>query len=82
MGNTVLWKPSTTAKPAAHFIMALLQEAGLPNGVINLVYGDGAQIAQQALSDRAFAGLHFTGSSRVAFRRQVQRASPIDQRYE
>ncbi len=65
MGNTVLWKPSTTAKPAAHFIMALLQEAGLPDGVINLVYGDGAQVAQQALSDRAFAGLHFTGSTHV-----------------
>ena len=65
MGNTVLWKPSTTAKPAAHFIMALLREAGLPDGVINLVYGGGAKISQQALSDRTFAGLHFTGSTNV-----------------
>lgn len=65
MGNTVIWKPSTTAKLAAHLIMEILREAGLPDGVINLVYGDPAEIAQLALADPALAGLHFTGSSAV-----------------
>lgn len=65
MGNTVIWKPSATAKLAAHFIMQILREAGLPDGVINLVYGDPAEIAQLALADPALAGVHFTGSTSV-----------------
>jgi 1-pyrroline-5-carboxylate dehydrogenase len=65
MGNTVVWKPAGTAKLAAHLIMQLLQEAGLPDGVINLVYGDGAEVATIALSDDRLAGVHFTGSTAV-----------------
>lgn len=65
MGNTVVWKPSANAKYSAHFTMALLREAGLPDGVINLVYGDGAAIAAQLLADPDLAGVHFTGSTEV-----------------
>ncbi|WP_296392634.1 L-glutamate gamma-semialdehyde dehydrogenase [Reyranella sp.] len=65
MGNTVIWKPSANAKYSAHFTMALLREAGLPDGVINLVYGDGAAIAAQMLADPDLAGVHFTGSTEV-----------------
>lgn len=65
MGNVVVWKPSTTAKYSAHFVMALLREAGLPDGVINLVYGDGAEIARQLLAEPDLAGVHFTGSTAV-----------------
>jgi 1-pyrroline-5-carboxylate dehydrogenase len=65
MGNTVVWKPSTTAKYSAHFVMALLQEAGLPDGVINLIYGDGAAVSAQILADPELAGIHFTGSTEV-----------------
>lgn len=65
MGNVVVWKPSATAKYSAHFVMALLREAGLPDGVINLVYGDGADIAHQLLAKPDLAGVHFTGSTAV-----------------
>lgn len=65
MGNTVLWKPSTTAKYSAHFVMALLREAGLPDGVINLVYGDPTEVSGVALADPDLAGIHFTGSTAV-----------------
>ena len=65
MGNTVLWKPSATAKYSAYLIMRLLQEAGLPDGVINLVYGDAAEISAAALSHSDLAGVHFTGSTAV-----------------
>jgi 1-pyrroline-5-carboxylate dehydrogenase len=65
MGNTVVWKPSAHSMLAAHYVMQLLREAGLPDGVINLVYGDAAQLAAQALGDRALAGVHFTGSTAV-----------------
>jgi 1-pyrroline-5-carboxylate dehydrogenase len=65
MGNTVLWKPSATAKYSAYLIMRLLQEAGLPDGVINLVYGDAAEISAAALSHADLAGVHFTGSTSV-----------------
>jgi 1-pyrroline-5-carboxylate dehydrogenase len=65
MGNTVLWKPSATAKYSAYLIMRLLQEAGLPDGVINLVYGDAAEISATALSHSDLAGVHFTGSTSV-----------------
>ncbi|MEZ0168070.1 L-glutamate gamma-semialdehyde dehydrogenase [Microvirga sp. TS319] len=65
MGNTVVWKPAATAMYSAHFVMELLREAGLPDGVINLVYGDGAEIANVVLSSPHLAGVHFTGSTGV-----------------
>jgi 1-pyrroline-5-carboxylate dehydrogenase len=65
MGNTVVWKPASTAAYSAHFIMRLLQEAGLPDGVINLVYGSGAEIGDAALASEYLAGVHFTGSTGV-----------------
>lgn len=65
MGNTVLWKPAETQAFAAHFLMQLFLEAGLPPGVINLVYGDGATIGEQVLSHPDLAGVHFTGSTAV-----------------
>jgi 1-pyrroline-5-carboxylate dehydrogenase len=65
LGNTVVWKPSATAKYSAHFVMEILREAGLPPGVINLVYGDGAKIADMCLSHTDLAGVHFTGSTAV-----------------
>ena len=63
MGNTVVWKPSPTQQLAAHYTMRLLEEAGLPPGVVNMVTGDGAAVSEVALADRFFAGLHFTGST-------------------
>jgi 1-pyrroline-5-carboxylate dehydrogenase len=65
MGNTVIWKPASTAAYSAHFLMRLLQEAGLPEGVINLVYGSGAEIGDAALASEHLAGVHFTGSTGV-----------------
>ena len=65
MGNTVIWKPASTAAYSAHFVMRLLQEAGLPDGVINLVYGHGATIGDPALASPDLAGVHFTGSTGV-----------------
>ncbi len=64
-GNTVVWKPATTSTLSAHYLMQLLTEAGLPDGVINLVYGSGAQIGSQMLQQRNLAGIHFTGSTSV-----------------
>ncbi|MEU3272510.1 L-glutamate gamma-semialdehyde dehydrogenase [Saccharomonospora sp. NPDC006951] len=63
MGNTVLWKPAQTQMLAAHFTMRLLEEAGLPPGVINLLPGDGLAVSEVALADPALAGIHFTGST-------------------
>jgi 1-pyrroline-5-carboxylate dehydrogenase len=65
MGNTVVWKPAPTQQFAAHFIMGLLEEAGLPPGVITMVTGDGAAVSDVALADRDLAGIHFTGSTAV-----------------
>jgi 1-pyrroline-5-carboxylate dehydrogenase len=62
MGNTVIWKPSPTQTLAAYYTMRLLEEAGLPPGVINLLTGDGREISEVLLADRALAGIHFTGS--------------------
>src|SRR5204863_88674 len=61
MGNTVLWKPASTAAYSAHFVMQILRAAGLPDGVINLVYGSGADIGDAALASPDLAGIHFTG---------------------
>ena len=65
MGNTVVWKPSKTAVYAAHLVMTILQEAGLPDGVMNLVYVSGPDASDVVLNDENFAGIHFTGSTRV-----------------
>jgi 1-pyrroline-5-carboxylate dehydrogenase len=64
-GNTVLWKPASTAVYSAHFLMQLFREAGLPDGVINLVTGSGADIGNPVLAHRNLAGIHFTGSTKV-----------------
>jgi 1-pyrroline-5-carboxylate dehydrogenase len=64
-GNTVVWKPASTAVYSAHFLMKLFREAGLPDGVINLVTGNGADIGDPVLASKHFAGIHFTGSTRV-----------------
>jgi 1-pyrroline-5-carboxylate dehydrogenase len=63
MGNTVLWKPSPTQQLAAHYTMRLLEAAGLPPGVINMVTGDGRAVSDVALVHPDLAGIHFTGSS-------------------
>jgi 1-pyrroline-5-carboxylate dehydrogenase len=65
MGNTVVWKPSPTQQLAAHYTMRLLEAAGLPPGVINLVTGDGAAVSEVALTDPDLGGIHFTGSTRT-----------------
>ena len=62
MGNVVLWKPSGKQALAAHYTMQVLEEAGLPPGVINLLHSSGRTTADIATSHRSFAGLHFTGS--------------------
>jgi 1-pyrroline-5-carboxylate dehydrogenase len=65
MGNTVVWKPASSAMFSAHFLMQLLEEAGLPPGVINFVAGDAAMVSNVVLSHRDLAGVHFTGSTEV-----------------
>jgi len=65
MGNTVLWKPASSAVLSAYYIMRLLQHAGLPPGVINFLPGDPVEISGVALDAPALAGVHFTGSTPV-----------------
>ncbi|XVV07829.1 L-glutamate gamma-semialdehyde dehydrogenase [Actinosynnema sp. CA-248983] len=65
MGNVVLWKPSPTQSFAAHLTMRLLEEAGMPPGVINLLPGDGLAVSEVALADPDLAGIHFTGSTKT-----------------
>jgi|SRR4051812_4690282 1-pyrroline-5-carboxylate dehydrogenase len=65
MGNTVLLKPASTAIYSAYFMMKLLEEAGLPPGVINLVAGSGAEVGDPVLAHPDLAGIHFTGSTAV-----------------
>ena len=65
MGNTVVWKPASTAVYAAYWLMRLFEEAGLPDGVINLVPGSGAQIGEPAMNHPDLGGVHFTGSTEV-----------------
>jgi 1-pyrroline-5-carboxylate dehydrogenase len=65
MGNTVVWKPAPTQQFAAHFLMRLLEEAGLPPGVINMLPGDGIPVSEVALASPDLAGIHFTGSTPV-----------------
>jgi len=63
MGNVVLWKPSRTQQLSAHYLMRLLEAAGLPPGVINMVTGDGRTVSRVALAHEDLAGIHFTGST-------------------
>ncbi|WP_441249781.1 L-glutamate gamma-semialdehyde dehydrogenase [Kitasatospora sp. McL0602] len=63
MGNVVLWKPSPTQQYSAHLLMQLLEAAGLPKGVINMVTGDGLAVSEVALKHPSLAGIHFTGST-------------------
>jgi 1-pyrroline-5-carboxylate dehydrogenase len=65
MGNVVLWKPASTSMLSAYYVMRLFQEAGLPDGVINLLPGSGSAIGGVALASRDLAGIHFTGSTGV-----------------
>jgi 1-pyrroline-5-carboxylate dehydrogenase len=61
-GNTVVWKPSEKQILSAHYLMEVFREAGLPDGVINLVHGDGALVSRVCFEDPDFGGLHFTGN--------------------
>jgi 1-pyrroline-5-carboxylate dehydrogenase len=63
MGNTVIWKPSPTQQLAAHLTMQLLEEAGMPPGVINMLPGDGLEVSRVLLAHPDLAGIHFTGST-------------------
>lgn len=65
MGNTVVWKPASTQALSAWYTLRILEEAGLPPGVINLVFGGGAEIGGAALASPDLAGVHFTGSTGV-----------------
>ncbi|MDQ3697455.1 MAG: aldehyde dehydrogenase family protein, partial [Gemmatimonadota bacterium] len=65
MGNTVIWKPASSAMLSAWYVMKILEDAGLPPGVINFVPGDAAAISDAALAHPELAGLHFTGSTGV-----------------
>ncbi len=65
MGNTVVWKPSETQVYSAHFLMKLFKEAGLPDGVINMVIADGPVAGEVCFNHPDFAGIHFTGSTKT-----------------
>ena len=80
MGNVVVWKPASTAMLSAWYLMRLFEEAGLPAGVINLVYGSGAAIGDAALASRELAGIHFTGSTPV-FQRMWRTVGENIERY-
>jgi 1-pyrroline-5-carboxylate dehydrogenase len=65
MGNTVVWKPATTAVLSGYYLMQIFKEAGLPDGVINFVPGKGAMIGDIVLKHQHLGGIHFTGSTKV-----------------
>jgi len=65
MGNVVLWKPASSAVYAPYFLMKILKEAGLPDGVINFIPGRGSMVGDIVLKSEHFAGVHFTGSTAV-----------------
>lgn len=65
MGNVVVWKPADDQIYSAHIIQKVFEEAGVPAGVVNMVYGDPEMITQRVLAHKAFSGLHFTGSTTV-----------------
>lgn len=64
-GNVVVWKPADTQVYSAQMFMRILKEAGLPDGVINLIYVDGPELGDVCFNHKDFAGVHFTGSTRV-----------------
>ncbi|OBI44652.1 1-pyrroline-5-carboxylate dehydrogenase [Mycobacterium kyorinense] len=80
MGNTVVWKPSITQSLAAYLTMQLLEAAGLPPGVINLLTGDGYSVSDVALADSRLAGIHFTGST-ATFQRLWREVGTNIERY-
>ncbi|MGD9885168.1 MAG: aldehyde dehydrogenase family protein, partial [Reyranella sp.] len=80
MGNTVVWKPSANAKLSAHVVMEVLRAAGLPPGVINLIYGDADAITTAVLNSPSLADVHFTGSTGV-FRELLRRVNEDPGRY-
>jgi 1-pyrroline-5-carboxylate dehydrogenase len=65
MGNTVVWKPASSSVFSNHYVMQILKEAGMPDGVINLVPGSGGQIGNPVMASQDLAGVHFTGSTAV-----------------
>ncbi len=65
MGDTVVWKPASTSMLSAYYVLRLLEEAGLPPGVVNLVYGRGGEVGAPALAHPRLGGVHFTGSTAV-----------------
>lgn len=65
VGNVVLWKPASSAVYSAYYLMRLLQEAGVPAGVINFIPGSGSQVGNPVLASPELAGIHFTGSTAV-----------------
>ncbi len=74
MGNTILWKPASSSILSNYVLMDIFKEAGLPDGVVNFIPGDGPVIGNAVFSDKHFAGLHFTGSN-VTFNRLWQMAA-------
>jgi len=65
VGNVALWKPASSAVYSAYFLMELLKEAGLPDGVINFIPGSGGQVGNPVMASKDLAGIHFTGSTEV-----------------
>lgn len=65
MGNTIVWKPSSSAVLSGYYLMKILKEAGLPDGVINFIPGKGSVVGDIVLNHKALAGIHFTGSTQV-----------------
>jgi 1-pyrroline-5-carboxylate dehydrogenase len=65
MGNTIVWKPSSTAVLSGYYLMKIFKEAGLPDGVINFIPGKGAGVGDVVLNHKDLGGIHFTGSTRV-----------------
>ncbi len=65
MGNTIVWKPAYTQVYSANVVMQILKEAGLPDGVINLIYTDGPATGDVIFNHKDFGGIHFTGSTKV-----------------
>lgn len=80
MGNVVLWKPASTSLLSNHYIMQILKEAGLPDGVINFLPGSGGNIGDPAIDSELFSGIHFTGSTGV-FRSIWQRIANNIRKY-
>ena len=74
MGNTVLWKPASSAILSNYVLMNIFKEAGVPDGVINFIPGSGSVIGNAIFADKLFAGLHFTGSN-ITFNRLWQNVS-------